>query len=44
LGSHDERETRIKKIVQKMAETDAKMKLSNADDSWTLIEIILMQF
>lgn len=42
LGDTNEQKTRMKKIAAKMAETDAKMKLSNTDDAWTLIEVMLM--
>ena len=42
LGDSNEQKKRIKIIVKKAAETDAKMKLSNQEDSWVLIEIMLM--
>ena len=40
LGSAAEQKARVKKCVQLLAETDAKMKTSSGDD-WTLIELAL---
>ena len=41
IGNIQEQKTRVKQIARVMAETDAKIKLSNADQSWTLIEAVL---
>ncbi|MDR0957107.1 MAG: DNA polymerase III subunit delta [Candidatus Nomurabacteria bacterium] len=42
LGTQSEREKRVKAIVAHMAEIDAKMKLSNANNAWILVETMLM--
>jgi len=42
LGDNSEQKERVKSIVKQAAETDAKMKLSNHEDSWVLVEIMLM--
>jgi DNA polymerase-3 subunit delta len=39
--SLDEPKKRVKKLAQLLAETDARMKLSNSDEAWTLIGVML---
>ena len=43
LGDHRVQKTRVKHAARVMAETDAKMKLSNADQAWTLVEVALIR-
>jgi len=44
IGDRAEQQKRVRKIVGQMAETDAKMKLSNDDNAWVLVESMLMRF
>lgn len=41
LGDKRQQQRKIRRILEILAKTDAKMKLSHPDDSWTLIELAL---